>query len=264
MVPSSNILKQLSYIGVLTALMGAVEIGLASKSMGTLPPQQSLPALASTSEGLLAQAPSPPLLQFGNEGPEVQTLQSLLQLLGYYSGQIDGRYQESTVVAVSAFQNAAGLNEDGIVGPTTWQKLLPSVAQVRANGDSVTPTTASTPPASTVSSTSSSTSTQASASESNGSAETTDAGADTEPASTGSAATSPAAEDIRLPTLRRGMRGPAVRNLQERLSTLGLLQGSVDGVFGGQTEESVKSAQRYFDLTPDGVVGAATWRALLQ
>ncbi len=33
----------------------------------------------------------------------------------------------------------------------------------------------------------------------------------------------------------------------------------VDGVFGAQTEEAVKQFQRIFNLTPDGIVGQATW-----
>ncbi|MBD5134032.1 MAG: spore cortex-lytic protein [Clostridiales bacterium] len=37
----------------------------------------------------------------------------------------------------------------------------------------------------------------------------------------------------------------------------------VDGVFGAQTEESVKRFQRIFNLTPDGIVGQATWYKLV-
>ncbi|MDE6260267.1 MAG: peptidoglycan-binding protein [Oscillospiraceae bacterium] len=37
----------------------------------------------------------------------------------------------------------------------------------------------------------------------------------------------------------------------------------VDGVFGAQTEESVKRFQRTFNLTPDGIVGQATWYKLV-
>ncbi|MDE7003316.1 MAG: peptidoglycan-binding protein [Oscillospiraceae bacterium] len=37
----------------------------------------------------------------------------------------------------------------------------------------------------------------------------------------------------------------------------------VDGVFGTQTEESVKQFQRIFNLTPDGLVGQGTWYKLV-
>jgi peptidoglycan hydrolase-like protein with peptidoglycan-binding domain len=60
------------------------------------------------------------------------------------------------------------------------------------------------------------------------------------------------------------MQGPAVRQLQERLKALGFLQGSVDGVFGAATQAAVKAAQQNFQLEPDGIVGSATWSALLR
>ncbi len=37
----------------------------------------------------------------------------------------------------------------------------------------------------------------------------------------------------------------------------------VDGVFGAQTEESIKRFQRIFNLTADGIVGQATWYKLV-
>ena len=37
----------------------------------------------------------------------------------------------------------------------------------------------------------------------------------------------------------------------------------VDGIFGPQTEESIKRFQRIFNLTPDGIVGQATWYKLV-
>jgi peptidoglycan hydrolase-like protein with peptidoglycan-binding domain len=45
---------------------------------------------------------------------------------------------------------------------------------------------------------------------------------------------------------------------------LGFFDGVVDGVFGGETDNAVKAAQANFGLDADGVVGAATWDALLQ
>jgi peptidoglycan hydrolase-like protein with peptidoglycan-binding domain len=52
--------------------------------------------------------------------------------------------------------------------------------------------------------------------------------------------------------------------LQERLKTLGFLQQPVDGVFGEATQAAVKAAQQKFNIEPDGVVGPATWRAMLR
>lgn len=60
------------------------------------------------------------------------------------------------------------------------------------------------------------------------------------------------------------MQGADVTRLQERLKALGLLSGTVDGVFGAETQAAVQEAQRNYNLEPDGVVGPATWAALLQ
>lgn len=59
------------------------------------------------------------------------------------------------------------------------------------------------------------------------------------------------------PTLRRGDRGDAVKDLQRRLGGL-----TVDGSFGPATEAKVKEFQRSKGLVVDGIVGAKTWAAL--
>jgi Putative peptidoglycan binding domain len=69
---------------------------------------------------------------------------------------------------------------------------------------------------------------------------------------------------VQFPVLRLGMQGPAVTMLQQRLQALGFFKGSVDGDFGLVTEAAVKAAQRRFRLAPDGVVGSATWAAILR
>jgi peptidoglycan hydrolase-like protein with peptidoglycan-binding domain len=61
-----------------------------------------------------------------------------------------------------------------------------------------------------------------------------------------------------------GMRGSAVNGLQERLKAIGAFKGAIDGVFGAETQEAVKTAQRNFSLEPDGIVGPETWMALLR
>ncbi|MGI5839991.1 MAG: LysM peptidoglycan-binding domain-containing protein, partial [bacterium] len=66
-----------------------------------------------------------------------------------------------------------------------------------------------------------------------------------------------------MPTLRRGSTGPYVTFLQARLTDLGFSPGPVDGIFGAQTEAAVKAFQTARNLTPDGIVGPATWGRLL-
>jgi peptidoglycan hydrolase-like protein with peptidoglycan-binding domain len=39
---------------------------------------------------------------------------------------------------------------------------------------------------------------------------------------------------------------------------------SVDGIYGSRTEASVRAFQEIFGLTPDGIVGPATWYALVR
>lgn len=63
------------------------------------------------------------LLKPGNKGSPVTALQTQLKQLGYYNGAIDGQYSKSTQNAVAEFQKAVGLPQDGIVGPSTRDRL---------------------------------------------------------------------------------------------------------------------------------------------
>ena len=65
--------------------------------------------------------------------------------------------------------------------------------------------------------------------------------------------------------LRLGDREYEVRLIQQRLNRVARnfpaipRINPVDGVFGQQTDNSVKAFQRVFNLTPDGIVGPGTW-----
>lgn len=59
------------------------------------------------------------------------------------------------------------------------------------------------------------------------------------------------------PVLSRGDKSPHVVELQR------LLRVDADGVFGRDTEAAVRGFQAVHGLTADGVVGSATWGALL-
>lgn len=65
--------------------------------------------------------------------------------------------------------------------------------------------------------------------------------------------------------VRPSDRGPAVEDIQRRLLALGYDLGrtGVDGVFLGATAEAVRSFQEAHGLDEDGVVGDATWSALV-
>jgi hypothetical protein len=64
------------------------------------------------------------------------------------------------------------------------------------------------------------------------------------------------------PTLRRGDKGEAVRELQRALNAKGASL-TIDGDFGQRTTNAVEVFQRQRNLKPDGIVGPLTWGALL-
>jgi peptidoglycan hydrolase-like protein with peptidoglycan-binding domain len=168
-----------------------------------------------------AQAPTRSILRVGSQGADVTELQSTLKLLGYFAGSVNGVFEENTDRAVKRFQQAAGIEADGVVGTATWNRLFPTSEPVAANS-APRPTTESRP-------------------------------SQFQPAATGE-----------FPILRQGARGEAVRGLQSRLKAIGVYDGEVDGVFGPGTEAAVKTAQGKFGLEADGIVGEATWAAILR
>lgn len=70
--------------------------------------------------------------------------------------------------------------------------------------------------------------------------------------------------------LRRGTSGPSVVTIQVMLNRIAQNYPaipkipSVDGIFGARTEASVRKFQEIFNLDVDGIVGKATWYALVR
>jgi len=70
--------------------------------------------------------------------------------------------------------------------------------------------------------------------------------------------------------LQRGSTGPNVVVIQTAINRIAQNYPAipkipaVDGIFGSRTEASVRAFQEIFDLSPDGIVGPATWYALVR
>ncbi len=74
----------------------------------------------------------PATLSFGSAGALVSDLQQKLNLLPTFLPllKVDGAFGLKTKSRVQEFQQGAGLSPDGVVGPLTWEELLPLIAQV--------------------------------------------------------------------------------------------------------------------------------------
>lgn len=85
-----------------------------------LPPMPDTVRATTVAAG--AATPEPPLRN-GSTGEKVKDLQTRLQELGYYQGEIDGQFGAGTRDAVVAFQQRNGLDADGLAGEETLRVL---------------------------------------------------------------------------------------------------------------------------------------------
>jgi N-acetylmuramoyl-L-alanine amidase len=82
-------------------------------------PATTIPATTAPAQSDVGE----PILRKGAEGAAVSELQRRLRAIGVYGGAIDGGFGDETEAAVQAAQRRAGLAEDGIVGPATWNAI---------------------------------------------------------------------------------------------------------------------------------------------
>ncbi len=203
-----------------------------------------------------------PNLELGRQGGAVAELQGVLKLLGFYRGDVTGSYDEATSLAVARFQAAAKLPQTGRVATNTWNALFPldTASPAIATAPRPTaPTPAPQPPAPQPTPAVPATTSQPAAPKPAAPRPVTP-----KPAASKPAAPKPETKPNPYPTLKLGQKGNAVARLQRQLSKKGFLDGASDGAFGPMTEEAVKAAQEALGLEVDGVVGPATWRALLK
>lgn len=93
---------------------------------------------AETQEVLYSEQAASFLLEEGMENIAVSQLQSKLRSLGYLTANSTGYYGSSTANAVKNFQQQNGLDADGKVGISTWDKVFSSSAK-KAPEPSATP-----------------------------------------------------------------------------------------------------------------------------
>ena len=79
-----------------------------------------------TSVSIIGQAFTGPILKLGDRGDAVREVQTKLQVLGYYRGDVDGVFGQNTLQAVEQFQSDEDLVVDGQVSVLTYNKLQES------------------------------------------------------------------------------------------------------------------------------------------
>ena len=137
-----------------------------------------------------------PVVQNGNQGHPIRTLQFLLRARGH-NLTVDGMFGPATEAAVKAFQSSKAMTADGITSAQTWSRLIIQV--------------------------------------------------------------------------KKGSSGDAVRGVQEEFQFRAGEPGKglkVDGIFGPQTDGTVRGFQHALSLdipavVVDGIVGPVTWQALV-
>ncbi len=166
-------------------------------------------------------------LQCGSQGSDVITLQKALQTVGFYSGDLDGKFGKSTERAVKLYQESVKLTADGKAGNKTLSTLYAAagVSDATTTGDSSSGTTSTPTDTTTTSNTSSAATTRVSSNPN---------------------------------TLEYGDSGDKVTELQNALVKLGYNPNGVDGQFGAGTRKAVVAFQKANGLTADGLAGTRT------
>ena len=202
---------------------GPIELATPSPTIGvaTIPP-----------ELMTTETPSPDpnatestMIKRGDQGERVRNIQESLRRLGYFEGKADGDFGEYTENAVKEFQRMNKLTPDGVVGPSTLARLGSSSAATAAPKATPTPKPTATPkPTKRVTATPKPTST-------------------------------PKVSNVYL---SRGNSGDKVKQMQNRLISLGYLDGKASGRVDATTEAAIIAFQRRNDLDADGVAGPST------
>ena len=203
------------------------------------------------------------LIEPGNRGDAVRSLQQLLAGSGFNPGPIDGIFGGLTGQAVSGFQSARGLGVTGSVDQATWDALnanpdAPEVLLRRGDrGDTVRNLQLMLAGAGTHPGpidgiygglTESAVSQYQTANSHTVTGTVTQALWDL-------LAVNPNAPDA---LLEIGSRGAEVQALQELVRNVGFSPGPIDGIFGGLTERAIRRFQGVHGLPGDGTLDQQT------
>ena len=229
-------------------------------------------------------------LQYGSSGEAVKTLQRELRDTYYYAGTIDGVFGSDVNRAVKAFQSSAGLTVDGKVGGATINALYKRKAAIFNGGIPVRDLASGSRgydvlvlqekleilgylnyyqtgyyDSNTVEGVKA-------FQKANGLKEDGKAGSTLRRYLWPTTINQEEQDDKQYQgtpddpyqdrTLKQGMYGPDVANMQMKLKAAGYLLGNADGIFGPVTKAAVIALQKDHNLKQDGIVGAQTWAAI--
>jgi peptidoglycan hydrolase-like protein with peptidoglycan-binding domain len=196
----------------------------------------------------------------GSKGEDVKEIQQKLMDLGFLTGisKPTGNYLDKTVAAVKAFQKDKGIKPDGIVGANTWKMLM---------GEDSDKSDAKEDTEETIGSDSSTSSDKEDKSDSSEPSGSSDSGGDSDSGDDSDSDTKKSTDSKKsstTKTLKRGSKGEAVRELQQKLIGLGYLNLSKPTVnYLDKTVAAVKSFQKDNGISPaNGIANSETINAI--
>ena len=207
----------------------------ASSGKSTSSPSSSGSSSSSSSEDASSEDTGSDSLKHGSSGDEVVKMQQRLYELGYYTGVVDGYFGDSTEEAFKLFQETAGLYVDGVAGSDLDYLYADDAPAYKTDADTEED-------------------------EETDSEEEIDS--DKEDLAETGAVADDAQEALVSLLFINGDYSDEVLKIQDRLITLGYLNGTADGEFGDSTETAVMGFQGNNDLPVTGVVEQETYDKL--
>lgn len=182
-------------------------------------------------------------IQYGQTDDAVSALQGRLKALGYYNGQLDSKYGDSTASAVRLFQSQLGVSVTGLA-TASLQRMLFSTSAPRYNSGNAGSSNADS----------------TNYDDDDGYDDVDDFDPYVTPQPTKKPTPKPTTSGYAK--LAKGDKGSAVSSLQRSLKELGYYSGSVDGDYGSATVTAVKRFQRMYGQSQTGVATAAMQKKL--